>query len=86
MKKQIIINPDVEEAEKTMQLEIETIKNQLPKRCAFSTISEMIDGKYKPETIKAMFSKRRTMQPVVIEAAKKLIDFVKPKSKNDENV
>lgn len=86
MKKQIIINPDAEEAEKTAQLEIETIKNQLPKRCAFSTISEMIDGKYKAETIKAMFSKRRTMQPVVLEAAKKLIDFIQQNNKKDESI
>lgn len=65
MKKQIIFDDD-----------IEAVKNKLPKRCAYSTISEMIGGEYKPGTIKAMFNQYRTMSPVVLQAAQSLIEFI----------
>lgn len=73
-KKQINFDPD-----------IEAVKNRLPKRCAYSTISEMLGGKYKAGTIKAMFAQRRTMSVEVLQAAQNLIDFIKPEPKTEEN-
>jgi hypothetical protein len=74
MKKQIFFNQDIED-----------VRNKLPKRCAFSTISEMINKEYTPGTIRHMFAQRRTMSPTVLEAAKKLIDFITPETKSPEN-
>lgn len=74
MKKKIIFDED-----------IEAVKNKLPKKCAFSTISEMLAGKYKPDTIKAMFAQRRTMSPEVLQAAQNLIAFITPETKTEEN-
>jgi hypothetical protein len=74
MKKQIILDPAIEE-----------VKSKLPKRCAYSTISGMLGGKYKPETIKAMLAQRRTMSPEVLDAAKKLINFISPETNTDQN-
>jgi hypothetical protein len=74
MKKQIILDPD-----------IEAVKNKLPKRCAYSTISEMLSGKYTPETIRHMFAQRRTMSPEVLQAAQNLIDFINPETNIQSN-
>lgn len=74
MKKQIITKEEIEE-----------VKNRLPKRCAYSTIAEMLGGKYKPDTIKRMFIQNRTMSPLVLDAAKKLIDFIAPEGSHGEN-
>jgi hypothetical protein len=74
MKKQIIIDPSIED-----------IKNKLPKRGSFGTISKMINGKYTSQTIRHMFAQRRTMSPIVLDAAKKLIDFISPETKPEEN-
>ena len=74
MKKQIIFDPD-----------IEAVKNRLPKRCAYSTISEMLGGKFKSGTIQSMFLQRRTMSVEVLQAAQNLIDFITPEPKTEEN-
>lgn len=55
--------------------EIEKIKNQLPIAGAYKTISGMINGVYKPNTIKAMINQQRTMNPGVLQAAKQLIEI-----------
>ena len=73
MKKQIIFDED-----------IESVKKRLPKRCAYSTIAEMLAGKYKPGTIKAMFLQSRTMRPDVLEAAQSLIEFISSKTEENE--
>lgn len=73
MKKQIIFDPTIEE-----------VKNRLPKRCAYSTISEMLAGKYTPETIRHMLNQRRTMSPDVLQAAQNLIDFINPNKPTNE--
>ena len=64
--------------QKNFNTEIEEIKNKLPRRSGYVTISTMIGGRYKSATIKHMFAQRRTMSPLVLEAAKKLVDFIKP--------
>jgi len=74
MKKQIIFDED-----------IESVKKRLPKRCAYSTISEMLGGKYTPGTIRHMFAQRRTMSPVVLQAAQSLIEFITPDSTPESN-
>ncbi len=59
---------------------IEEVKNKLPKRCAYGMISEILNGLYTSGTIRHMFAQRRTMSPIVMEAAKKIIDFVNPET------
>ena len=74
MEKQINFDPD-----------IERVKNKLPKRCAYSTISGMLSGKYTAGTIRQMFAQRRTMSSDVLQAAQNLIDFITPESNQDSN-
>jgi hypothetical protein len=50
-------------------------RKKLP-RVPCKIISEMICGRYKDETIKKMFIGARTMKPVVLEAANKLIETI----------
>ena len=50
-------------------------RKKLP-RSPCKIISEMIYGQYKDETIKKMFIGARTMKPVVLEAANKLIETI----------
>lgn len=50
-------------------------RKKLP-RSPCKIISEMINGQYKDETIKKMFIGARTMKPVVLEAANKLIETI----------
>lgn len=69
MEKQINFDPAIEE-----------VKNKLPKRCAYSMISEILNGLYTSGTIRHMFAQRRTMSPIVMEAAKKIIDFINPET------
>jgi len=69
MKKQINIDPDIEE-----------VKNKLPKRGTYGIISQMIGGKYTPGTIRHMFAQRRTMSPEVLTAAQNLIAFMNPEA------
>ena len=64
--------------------EISKIKKQLPCAGAYQVISGMINGAYKPNTIKAMMNQQRTMNPGVLQAAKELIDIIN-KGKTDQN-
>jgi len=50
-------------------------RKKLP-RVPCKIISEMICGRYKDGTIKKMFIGARTMKPVVLEAANKLIETI----------
>lgn len=74
MKKQINFDPAIEE-----------IRSKLPKRCAYSMISEILYGFYTPGTIRHMFAQRRTMSPIVMEAAKRIIDFISPETNKSQN-
>lgn len=55
--------------------EIKKIKKQLPLAGAYKIISGMINGAYKPNTIKAMINQQRTMNPGVLQAAKQLVEI-----------
>jgi len=56
--------------------EIENIKKQLPLAGAYKVISGMVNGAYKPNTIKAMMNQQRTMNPGVLQEAKRLIEII----------
>jgi len=56
--------------------EIEKIKKQLPRAGAYEVISGMVNGAYKPNTIKAMMNQQRTMNPGVLQEAKRLIEII----------
>jgi len=58
--------------------EIEKIKKQLPSAGAYKIISDMLNGAYKANTVKAMINQQRTMKPAVLDAAKKLIKIINP--------
>lgn len=57
--------------------EIEKIKKELPRVGSYKLISGMINGAYKPNTIKAMINQQRTMNPGVFQAAKSVIELMK---------
>lgn len=66
--------------------EILLIKKQLPGKGAYQVISGMVNGAYKPNTIKAMFNMARTMNPGVLQEAKRLIEIINQgKTKPNEN-
>lgn len=56
--------------------EIEKIKKQLPRAGAYEVISGMVNGAYKPNTIKAMMNQQRTMNPGVLQESKRLIEII----------
>jgi hypothetical protein len=58
--------------------EIEKIKKQLPLAGTYKIISGMLNGAYKPNTIKAMMNQHRTMSPAVLQEAKRLIEIINP--------
>jgi len=68
--------------------EIEKIKKQLPSAGAYKIISDMLNGAYKANTVKAMINQQRTMKPAVLEAAQKLIEIINPTNteQNESNV
>lgn len=63
-------------AKQKKDTEIEKIKKQLPLTGAYKIISGMVNGAYKPNTIKAMLNQQRTMNGGVLQAAKELIEIV----------
>jgi hypothetical protein len=61
---------------------VSEVKKQLPQN-SYHVISKMLNGKYTPGTIRAMFRDRnypssRTMQPEVLAAAEKFIEMMNP--------
>ena len=69
---------------------VQEIKRQLP-RGGYKMISKMINGRYTPGTIRAMFkddtlSSSRKMNDDVLNAAQKLIETINPKIEEYENV
>jgi len=64
--------------------EIEKIKKQLPSAGAYKIISGMLNGAYKPNTVKAMINQERTMSPAVLLEAKRLIEIINP-TNTDQN-
>ena len=64
--------------------EIVEIKSKLPQN-SYQIISKMVNGKYTKGTIRAMFrdekyESARTMQPEVLEAAKRLVELMNPEA------
>lgn len=55
--------------------EIAETRKKLPRGYS-KIIVEMVYGRYKDETIKKMFTNARTMNPVVFNAANKLIETI----------
>jgi hypothetical protein len=58
------------------------IKKMLPAG-SYKIISNRINGKYTPGTIRQMINGWRTMNPAVLQEAKELIKFINPET-NDE--
>lgn len=56
--------------------EILLIKKQLPSKGAYEIISGMVNGAYRPNTIRAMLNQKRTMNPGVLQEAKRLIEII----------
>jgi len=56
---------------------IRMMKEKLPIG-SYQILSKKLNGEYRPRTIEAMFNCRRTMQPVVFEAAEEFIEMINP--------
>lgn len=55
--------------------QVTELKGQL-RRGDYGLIAEMLNGRYTRETVKAMLLGKRTLKPVVYEAAKRLIQLI----------
>ena len=60
------------------------LKKKLP-RCWNKLISEKLDGKYTPGTVKQMINGYRTMNPAVLQVANEIIEFFNQKHTNENS-
>jgi len=62
--------------------QLSEIKKQLPKG-SYKIISNRINGKYTPGTIRQMINGHRTMNPGVLQEAMEYIKFINPEPKDE---